>query len=96
MKIISILLLAIVLTGCGSQITRSTDVIEKPRTCYSKPEKPELTRVDIEVLQLIDGRWAITIDDDNFNSLISNQIKVDVYIENSYNTLNKYETDCKE
>jgi hypothetical protein len=84
------------LTGCGTKITKATDVVELPRTCYNIPEVPTLERVEVELQQLKDNSWAITIDDANFDKLLINQIEVDSYIDESYNTLQKYETECND
>lgn len=92
---ILIILLSAVLMGCNHNPT-ATDVIVKPQTCYVVPQKPQLVEINISVEQLMNGEWAITIDDVNFNALLSNNVVVDTYIENSYNTLMRYNSDCND
>lgn len=95
MKIIAATIILLVLAGCNHNPPRTIDVIEAPRTCYATPAVPQLVEVNIEVQQLIDGTWAITIDDVNFNALLSNNLITDTYTENANSTLLKYAEECK-
>jgi len=87
----AVLLLA--LSACKTQPVKPT-VIEKPQTCYGIIKKPELFEVSFEINQLINGEWAITIDDENFDKILFNHIRVDNYIKESYNILKQYDNDC--
>jgi hypothetical protein len=91
-----LVVISFILVGCNHNPNRAAEVIDRPKTCYAIPQIPDLSDVNVEVNQLTSGEWAITIDDSNFNSLLGNNVLLDAYIENSYNVMKQYETDCKD
>jgi hypothetical protein len=90
-----VFLMSIILIGCESTPVREHDIIQEPPKCYPTPTKPKLKTVHFELQKLKSDEWAITIDDTNFDKILFNHAIIDNYIKKSYNTLMRYEKQCK-
>lgn len=96
MKILlPLLLIPFVAVGCKTKPVKPVQVIEKPEVCYPIPYKPKIQEVKFQVQKLENGEYATTLDDENFNKLLLNNVRVDAYVKQSFNTLLKYKERCQ-
>jgi hypothetical protein len=85
-----------VFAGCKTKPVKPIEVVEKPEICYPIPFKPKIQKVHFKVQKLETGQFITTLDDENFNKLLLNNVRVDTYINQSFNTLIKYKERCQD
>lgn len=90
-----VILLALLLAGCGGSTQKKHVVIDKPSACFKTVSKPQLQNVSVKVRKLLTGKYAITVSDEEFDKVLINQLRVDQHIKASYTIQEKYRSNCK-